>query len=186
MKTLFLYESKCGSTQKYATDMAEQVQGEAFPLKHFKAKKMLGYDTIVFGGWVMGGTIQGLDKFLSDYKLIEKKNVIIFSVGLSIPTQESRHLMIEQNLLDLYHVRFYQLRGSFDMKKVRFPYNILLKNSLQMMLNDPTTPDKEALESLKTHPIDVYDSEKVGKIVSVLNQLAAEPQVTEVASEDKK
>jgi hypothetical protein len=29
--------------------------------------------------------------------------------------------MIEQNLLDMYHVRYYQFRGSFDMKKLHFP-----------------------------------------------------------------
>ena len=125
MKTLILYTSKTGNTKAYAEDIGRQVSATVAPLKGFRAKKMLDYDTIVFGGWVQGGTIKGLDKFLSNYKSIEKKNVIVFSVGMSIPSSDARSLMIEQNLLDMYHVRYYQFRGSFDMKKLHFPENFM-------------------------------------------------------------
>src|SRR5574344_66080 len=129
MKTLILYTSKTGNTKAYAEDIAKQVAADVAPLKGFRMKKMLDYDTIVFGGWVQGGTIKGLDKFLSDYKSIEKKNVLIFSVGMSIPTSDGRSLMIEQNLLDMYHVRYYQFQRSFDMQKLHFPESFMISNS---------------------------------------------------------
>jgi menaquinone-dependent protoporphyrinogen IX oxidase len=173
MKTLILYTSKTGNTKAYAEDIAKQVAADVAPLKGFRMKKMLDYDTIVFGGWVQGGTIKGLDKFLSDYKSIEKKNVLIFSVGMSIPTSDGRSLMIEQNLLDMYHVRYYQFRGSFDMKKLHFPESFMISNSLKMIANDPAAaPDQQALMGIKDHPIEFYDSEKVAKVVSVINQLS--------------
>jgi menaquinone-dependent protoporphyrinogen IX oxidase len=173
MKTLILFTSKTGNTKAYAEDIGRQVSATVAPLKGFRAKKMLDYDTIVFGGWVQGGTIKGLDKFLSNYKSIEKKNVIVFSVGMSIPSSDARSLMIEQNLLDMYHVRYYQFRGSFDMKKLHFPENFMITNSLKMMANDPSTaPDQQALLTIKDHPIEFYDTEKVAKVVSVLNQLS--------------
>jgi menaquinone-dependent protoporphyrinogen IX oxidase len=175
MKTLVLYTSNTGNTKTYAEDIAKQVNADVSPLKHFPAKKMLAYDTIVFGGWIQGGTIQGLDKFLSDYSLIEKKNVIVFSVGMSVPSADGRALLIEQNLLDMYHVRYYQFRGSFDWKKLRFPQNFMMANSLRMIMADPNaTEDQKSLQSLKENPIVVYDREKVDKVVSVLNQLSFE------------
>jgi menaquinone-dependent protoporphyrinogen IX oxidase len=173
MKTLILYTSKTGNTKTYAEDIAKQVNGDVAPLKGFRVKKMQDYDTIVFGGWVEGGTIKGLDKFLSFYPKISKKNVIVFSVGMAVPTPDGRSLMIEQNLLDMYHVRYYQFRGSFDMKKLHFPYNLLIMNSLKMMANDATaTADQKMLLGIKDNPIIVYDREKVDKVVSVLNQLS--------------
>jgi menaquinone-dependent protoporphyrinogen IX oxidase len=173
MKTLILYTSKTGNTKVYAEDIAKKVQADVAPLRGYKAKKMAAYDTVVFGGWVEGGTIKGLDKFLSNYSLIEKKNVIVFSVGMSVPSPDGRALLIEQNLLDMYHIRYYQVRGSFDIKKLHFPANFMIMNSLKMIASDPQASlDQKSLLDIKNHPIEVYDHEKIDKIVTVINGLA--------------
>lgn len=173
MKTLILYVSKTGNTKAYAEDIAKKVQADVAPLRGFKAKKMVAYDTIVFGGWVEGGTIKGLNKFLSNYSSMDKKNVIIFSVGMSIPSADGRALLIEQNLLDMYHVRYYQVRGSFDIKKLHFPANFMIMNSLKMIANDPqASADQKSLMDIKNRPIVVYDNEKIERIVNVINDLA--------------
>ena len=105
MKTLILYTSKTGNTKVYAEDIAKKVQADVFPLKGFRAKKMVNYDTIVFGGWVQAGTIKGLDKFLSNYDAIKAKNVIVFSVGMRdvygrLPEEVT--LLIQKKRIDLY------------------------------------------------------------------------------------
>jgi len=169
MKTLILYTSKCGSAKRYSEDIAKAVGAEVFPLKKFNLKRAKNYDTIVFGGWVKGGTIEGLNKFLTEYEAIKTKNVIVFSTGMSVPSSEGRSLLIEQNLLDLYHIRFYQLRGSFDMAKLDFFSKLLIQNSLKMIANDPSsTEEQKALAGIKEKPIDYYDQEKVDRIVSVI------------------
>lgn len=173
MKTLILYTSKTGNTKAYAEDIAKKVQADVAPLRGYHFKKMADYDTVVFGGWVQAGTIIGLDKFLSNYPLIEKKNVLVFSVGMSIPSPDGRALLIEQNLLDMYHIRYYQVRGSFDIKKLHFPANFMIMNSLKMIANDPdATSDQKSLMDVKNHPIIVYDHEKIDKIANVINGLA--------------
>ena len=83
MRTLVIYQSLTGSAQKYAEDIARAVSGDVIPLKKFKAKMIPQYDVIVFGGWVRGGRIQGLDKFLSNWYAMDGKDVIIFSSGMS-------------------------------------------------------------------------------------------------------
>ncbi len=178
MKTLILYQSKCGSTKAYAEDIAKATGADVYPLKGFRLKKMKDYDTIVFGGWVQGGSIQGLDKFLSEYESIKDKNVLIFSTGMAFPTSDGRSLLIEQNLLDMYHIRFYMLQGSFDIKKLRPLERILIQRSLTNLVNDPANLNqKESLEKLSSEPLVVYDHQGIDKIVRVINTLSLTVEV---------
>ena len=180
MRTLVLYQSQNGSTAKYAKDLAERVGAEVFPLKKFKLKKAPEYDTIVFFGWVMGGNIQGLNNFLTVWDDISEKNVIVVGVGMSIPTPEGRRTLIEQNVLDIYHIRFYQMQGSFDMQKLKFPYSFLMKNTLRQIENDPESTQKAVL-TIRDHPLEVYDHAKMDRLVEVINGLS----IQEVHFEEK-
>lgn len=178
MKTLVLYTSNAGNTEAYAKEIAEAVGADCYPLKKFKAKKMEDYDIIVYGGWVMGGTIQGIDKFLQNWdSILSKKDVIVFSVGMMPPSAEGRHLLISQNVLDLYHIRFYQIRGGFDYSKLRFPHTLVISNSLKAIKNDPdSNVIAEQLLTIKETPIVYHDDEKVAKIVSVIKTIENAPK----------
>lgn len=172
MKTLILYVSKSGNTKAYAEAIADALGTTAYPLKSVKPKKWADYDTIVFGGWVMGGKIQGLDRFLQNWDLISDKNVIVFANGMGYPDAQTRKDLITGNLLDLYHLRFYQLRGSFDFSKVKFPYSFLLNVTMQRMASDPTqAATLEVLKQAKENPIVYFDQEKIDYIVSVIRNL---------------
>ena len=174
MRTLVLYTSAVGSTKKYAEDIASSVNGDVFPLKKFKWKNISSYDTVVYGGWVMGSRIQGIDDFLSHYEEMEKKNVLIFSCGMGFVSPEARDNLITTNVLDIYHVRFYQLRGSFDYSKLHFPYNLLINTSMKAMKNDPDTAAQlGVIEELKKHPLEFYDQQGIDKIIGVLHRLSA-------------
>jgi len=175
MKTLILYCSKHGSTKAYAEDLAKRVSADIYPIGKLKPRHWADYDTIVFGGWVMGGKIQGVDKFLAEWDSISDKNVIIFAVGMGLPDKTTRANLISQNILDLYHLRFYQLRGSFDFAKLKFPYNILLKSSIGQMRKDPAQSDTiSALDYFREHPLECYDTEKIERIESVIESIASE------------
>lgn len=181
MKTLVLYTSMTGSAEKYAKDIASAVNGDAFPLKKFNWRKINDYGIVVYGGWIMGGTIQGLNKFFQHWdKQLKSKQVIIFSSGMTIPTAEGRHILIEQNLLDLYHVRYYQFRGSFDITKLHFPYKFMINNSIRMAVNDPNaSEDQKSLALVKDHPIVAYDGEKVERVITVIRGLENAPESVE-------
>ncbi len=177
MRTLIIYYSKTGNAEKYAKDIGAAVNADVIPFKKYKAKMTKDYDTIIFGARVIGTRIQKIDEFLSTYDQIEDKNVIIFSVGMSIVTKESRLNLISANLLDTYHIRFYQLRGSFDYQKLSMMEKLLLSNSLRMIANDPNaTADQRMLETLKERPIEYYDQAGIERIITVLNKLSAIPE----------
>ena len=174
MRTLILYTSKTGSTKKYAEDIAQAVNGDVLPLKKYKWKDVGDYDSIVFGGWVMGGKIQGIDDFLSHYDEISDKNILVFSSGMGFVTSESRDRLISGNVLDIYHIRYYQLRGSFDYSKLHFPYNFMINTSLRALRKDPdSAQDLSMVENLKETPLEFYDQQGIDRIISVLHRLSA-------------
>lgn len=174
MRTLILYTSKTGSTKKYAEDIAQAVNGDVFPLKKYKWKDVGDYDSIVFGGWVMGGKIQGIDDFLSHYDEISDKSILVFSSGMGFVTSESRDRLISGNVLDIYHIRYYQLRGSFDYSKLHFPYNFMINTSLRALRKDPdSAQDLSMVENLKETPLEFYDQQGIDRIISVLHRLSA-------------
>lgn len=175
MRTIVLYQTSAGSTERYAHDIAAAIGAEALPLKKFKWKKLNDYDCFVFGGWVRNGMIMGLNEFLTHYDEMNdaKKDIVIFSSGMSIPTKEGRAELISTNILDLYHVRYYQLRGSFDMEKLSLVNKLIMKRSLMLIEQDENaTPERKALVTLLERPIDYYDQEGVGRVVATLNRIA--------------
>lgn len=174
MKTLVLHESKTGSTEKYAEDIAKRVGADVYPLKKFKLSKMAEYDTIVFGGWIRGGEVKGLNKFLQAWDSISAKNVLIFGVGMSIATKEGRDQLINQNLLDMYHVRFYQVRGSFHFEKLGFLEKMMIKASVKQLQGGDLSPEQSALATIIDNPIEWYDKEKIDRIVNVIEALKVE------------
>lgn len=175
--TLVLYTSNCGSTQKYATDIAHAVDAEVMPLKKFKWKNIDDYQIVVFGGWVNNGSIQGINDFLYDYEnRLKDKDVIVFSCGMSVPTDKGRKELIDRNYLSPYHIRYYQVRGDFDFSKLKFTQKMMMKTSIRMIANSPdATPEQKMLVDVLNTPLEYYDREKVERIISVIRQIQAEP-----------
>ena len=175
MKKLILYKSNYGSTQKYAEDVGVAVGADVIPLKKFKWKALDQYDIIVFGGWVLGGNIQGVNDFLSHWDEMKDRNVIIFAVGMGFPNAETRNNLINQNVLDLYHIRFYQFQGSFHFDRLNFLHKTIMKTSLARIARKPdATEADQSILSILENPIEVYDQAKVDRLVEVIEKIEAE------------
>lgn len=168
MKTLIIYESKTGSTQKYAEAIASATAATLLPLKKFKEKMVRDYDCIVFAGWVMAGQIQGINKFLTAQAYLEGKEVIVLAVGMTPASPEARNQLIDSNVLYDYHFRFYQLQGSFDYSKLDWKTKFIIEHSFQKLAEG-----NSSLLDFKDRPLYYYDQEKVTKIISVINTLSA-------------
>lgn len=174
MKTVIFYTSETGNTKKYAEDIARAVAGEVYPLKGRKwYKHAEDADCVVFGGHVQAGIIKGIDAFLAEYDRFEGKDIIVFSVGMAMASPEGRKDLITANVLDEYHIRFYQFQGGFDLNKLGFMSRLMMKASLHRMANSPDSSDAEkALAERAKTPIVFYDQAKVDKVVGVINSLS--------------
>ena len=176
MQTLVLYTSNTGSAKRYAEDIASSLGADVMPLKKFKWKNIDDYGLVIYGGWIMGGKIKGVDDFLSHYDSLEGKNVIIFSAGMVIPSKEGRDVIINANILDIYHVRYYQLRGNFDINKLGFFQKAMIKMYMKQIEADPeANQGYKALLSFLDEPLEYYDRDGVDKIINVSKKILSSP-----------
>lgn len=120
MKTMVIYESQTGFTAQYAAWIAEALQGECLPLKQVTAQHLTACDRVVFGGWVMGNGIVGLEKLRAI-----TTPAAVFAVGSSPAYEEVLAAIREQNKLG--DVPLYYMEGGFRFEKLGLAQRLMLK-----------------------------------------------------------
>lgn len=121
MKKIVIYESATGFTKKYAQWIAEELQAEIKDIRTMNGVNLTEYDLVVFGGWLMGGRISGLEK-------IQKQNVkklVVFATGASLDTKELAEEI--RNANSLSGIPFFYLPGGMHYSQLGFMKKTMLK-----------------------------------------------------------
>lgn len=118
---LVVYKSDTGFTKQYAEWIGEALNCDIEPLKNIKAEKLEAYDTIIFGGWIMGKKIVELDKICR----LTIKKPIVFAVGVSHKSEQLEREIVEIN--NLHDTPFYYMEGGFRFEELSFVKRQLLK-----------------------------------------------------------
>ena len=121
MKNLVVYQSSTGFTAKYANWIAKELSCEAKELKKVKAQEIAACDLVIFGGWIMGGMIMGLDKI----KKMNPKKLVVFAVGASENTEKLKNNLKTQNHLE--ETPFFYMEGGIAFEKMSFFPKMMLK-----------------------------------------------------------
>ena len=173
MKALIIYYTKSGHSKDYAETISSRVDGTLINIKDVKKNHISEHDVIVFVSSVYGNKINKIEKYLKWYNKFENKDWIICRVGMSPASQDARELEIITNGLDDYHIRYYQLTGGFDIKKVPFPYNLIMKIGLKRASasGDFGEAAKANAENILKYPMNYNDLAGIEKVVSVIRKL---------------
>lgn len=83
MKSVVIYNSQTGFTQRYAKWIAEAAGADCLALADAKKTDLSGYDAIAFGGWACAGGISKLKWFKSNMDKWSDKRLIVFCTGAS-------------------------------------------------------------------------------------------------------
>lgn len=86
MKTLVIYNSQTGFTEKYAKWLAEKLEAKCLSVKEAKNEKLADYDRVIFGSWFCAESISKLNWFLpkiGDFLKDVNKKIAIFGCGAS-------------------------------------------------------------------------------------------------------
>ena len=126
MKTIIVYESKTGFTERYARWAAEELGCECILLKNASKDKLAGYDRVIFGGWIMANMISGLPK-LREMGVVP---AVVFAVGASPAFEEVLTQIREQN--QLRETPFFYFEGGIDFNKLGFVQRMMLKTMKKM------------------------------------------------------
>ncbi len=119
-KIAVIYKSKRGSTKQYAEWIAEETGADLFDAESCQAADLAGYDTIVFGGWVRAGGIQGLEFVRKNFKSLRDKELIVFAVGLNVHEEAAQAECREINFAKgLAGMPCYFFRGAYDPASIK-------------------------------------------------------------------
>lgn len=127
-----VYKSKYGSTKRYAQWIAEEVKADCFECSKIETKKLMEYDTIIYGGGLYASGIAGISIITKNFEVLKDKKIIVFTVGLaSTDKKESFLPIIEKNFSKEMqnNIKFFHLRGGMDYKKL----GIIHKSMMGMM-----------------------------------------------------
>lgn len=137
-RTAVVYATKQGSTERYAQWIAEACGADLISVKQANPDDLCGYDTVVFGGGVYAGAINGISLMKNNLERFrEKSRLFVFTVGLTQPGDAGA---FEQVLVRNFtqqereRFRFYHFPGALDFRKLPLwqrPMFYLLKKSIQ-------------------------------------------------------
>ena len=143
MKTIVLYKSATGFTAKYAGWIAEELGCEARPHKGIKASELAGYDVVIYGGWIMANMVNGYDKI----RKMNLNKVIVFGVGMFVPSDEVVAKMVEQNRVPAED--FFYFEGGYRPEKVGFLKRMMM-NMIKGKIQKKPVKTEEDLHMLET------------------------------------
>lgn len=174
MKTIVIYTSKYGSTEKYARWIAETLNCPAKKLQDIRAGELDAYDTLVYGGGLYAGGIAGFKKFLSRLESAKDRKLVLFMVGMTSPTETDIYAEIaERNIPAEWKGCFeiFALRGDQLFSKMNGLHKLMMRVPKSMAekksASERTEDDKHFLENFGQDVI-FASKEQLNPILSYL------------------
>lgn len=178
-KTVVIYESKYGSTRRYARWIAEALGCPLFEKKNCRPQDLEQYDTIIYGGGLYAGGVSGIRLLIKNWPALRQKNVILFTCGLSDPQNPADTAHIRQALDKVLSpemmkkLQIFHLRGGIDYSKLNPIHRCMMSMLRKMLLKK----DAALLTEEDRYLLDTY-----GKQVDFTDQASIRPLIDYVHS----
>ena len=136
---IVIYESKTGFTARYALWIAEKLECPFIRYSEATAPALKHYKTLIFGGWMKAGKIQGLNWLKKNISQFEEQNIILYCTGGGPADKQDLQKIATDNLTDgLEGLPLFYLPGGINREKMGFLSRIVIgavANSLKK--NEP-------------------------------------------------
>ena len=172
MKTIVIYNSQTGFTKKYADWISQKANAECVEFSKAKNMNLDSYDSIVFGGWAMAGSITKVKWFKKNIDKWQNKKLVAFCVGAS---------PIENPELDQFYataftqeefkkVKLFYCPGGLNYEKMPATSKVMMKMFVKMLNNqkDKTEADLYRIKMMSSS-YDISDIKYIEPIIEYLN-----------------
>ncbi len=168
-KTVVIYKSKYGSTQKYARWLSDALKADLFTAKDFDQKKLSEYDTVIFGGGLYASSINGISLITKNIKNLKGKKIIVFAVGSGANDEQVRETVIKRNF-DSYRneINFYIYRGGFNFKKLNLSDKLMMLGFKQFIKKQKENQTIQELLDAYERPADWSRREYINPLLKSL------------------
>ena len=139
--SIVLYKSAYGFTKKYAEWIAEKLQCDCVEISTFDFNK--DYKTIIFGGGLYAGKINGIKTLIKNYDKIKDKELIVFTVGVADVNDaenvknivSSARKQIPEEMF--FKIKLFHFRGGMDYGKMSFIHQCMMWFMKTMLSKKP-------------------------------------------------
>lgn len=171
MKTIVIYNSQTGFTQRYAQWIAEAAGADCLELSDAKKENLAPYEAIIFGGWACAGSIRNLRWFKSNMEKWAGKQLIVFCVGASPIENPEIEPTLKQNFTEaqLERVKLFYCPGGFNYERMSVPSKLVMKafiNTLKAK-KDKTETERQMVNMISSS-YDLSDKKYIEPILQCL------------------
>lgn len=178
--TAVIYKSKYGSTKKYAEWIGEELECDVLDTGSVSADTLKKYDTIIYGGGLFAGGVNGFNLITKNFDAVRDKNLILFTVGLADPndTENTDHIKggikkaVSPELFD--KMKIFHLRGGIDYSNL----GVVHKAMMAMLVKTMKSKDESELRDedklmLETYgqKVDFTDKESIKPLVEYVKAI---------------
>ena len=175
-KTLVIYNSKYGYTERYAQWLAEALHADICKNKNLKDAQWKNYSTIIFGSSIYAGKNKGANMLVKYYEQIKDKTVALFTVGMYDTNSKENIVGINKELNKVItpeireRIKIFHLRGGIDCQNLSFVHKMMMKfahaHFSKKPENELTDSDKDFL-SFYGKKIDYSDKKMLAPIIQL-------------------
>lgn len=176
-KTAVVYVSRNGSTKRYAEWIARSCGADLIPLEEAVIDKLTLYETLVYGGCVYSGVIQGISFIKNNRALLDRVRLVVFTVGLTQPGDEAAFAQVlDRNFTEEERrgIQFFHFPGALDYKKMSFLQRGMMR-LLKKAIQKKSPEDRSQIEG--------YILDSYGGKVDFTNAAYVKPLVKYVCSD---
>ena len=177
--TVVVYKSKYGSTKKYAEWIAEELGSDIIENKSIKIDSLSKYNTIIYGGGLYAGGINGVSLITDNFDQLQDKKLIIFTCGLADTKSEENIKGIHNSIDKVFtkemkeKVKFFHLRGGIDYSKLTIAHKLMmgmLKKAVSK--KNPEDLKEEDREMLETYgkKVDFTDKNSIKPLIDYIRE----------------
>lgn len=171
MKTIIIYYSQTGFTEKYAKWIAEETGARCLSLSTAKRENLSAYDTIIFGSFACAGTIRKLGWFKKNLEKWADKKLILFCTGANPADSPEIEPFFRQNLREpvFRKVSAFYCPGGLNYEKMPAPSKAMMKMYVKMLRSqkDKTDADEEMIR-IVSGSYDISDRKYIEPILKCL------------------
>lgn len=170
MKSIVIYTSKTGFTQRYAKCLSDRLNSTIITLD--EAKKMGDdfldeYDAIIYGGWAKAGSIVGSKYLIQEIDKLKGKKIAIFMVGASPSNYDYIEVAIDNILNDEQkkYAKVFYCQGGLNYEKM----STLSKIGMKIFARLVKIKDAQIGQAL-SNSYDIYDEKYLEPIIDYIKE----------------
>lgn len=176
MKTAVVYRSRYGFTKSYAEWISQALGAALLDGKRLRSGALSEFDTVVFGGGVYAGTVNGLSDFVRLLGKPAGKRIFLFTVGIADPKDPGSAQSLRQSCEKAFpfgiptSVTLFHLRGGIDWKRLNPADRLklsVMKFGLSLMAKEPNK-GADALLSMISRSSDYRDRAAAGPMIELI------------------